>query len=60
MSKFKAICHHPNAVFIDVKYGIEHLAKLAEKNYEANQYEDVAYIEPFYAKAFYSTQQIKN
>lgn len=60
MPKFKTICHHPNATFINVKYEISHLAKLAAKSYQNNTFENLAYVQPFYAKAFYSTQQIKN
>ena len=52
-AKCKEILQHPNARFID---GIEPLAKwmfpLAEKHIALEQYEDVAYFEPFYLKDF--------
>lgn len=51
--KCKDVISHPNAHFID---GIEPLAKwmqpLAEKRFLNEQFEDVAYFEPFYLKDF--------
>lgn len=51
--KCKAVINHPNAHFFD---GIGPLARymypLAEKAVALNEYEDVAYFEPFYLKEF--------
>lgn len=51
--KCQDVINHPNAHFID---GIEPLAKwmqpLAEKRFLNEQFEDVAYFEPFYLKDF--------
>lgn len=52
-SKCMKVIDHPNAHYIK---GVEPLAKymlpLAEKRFLDEQYEDVAYFEPFYLKAF--------
>jgi tRNA threonylcarbamoyladenosine biosynthesis protein TsaB len=60
MPKFKNICHHPNAIFLETKHSITQLAKLAMEAYKIENFVDVAYTEPFYAKAFHSTQQVKS
>ncbi len=60
MKKFNNICQHPNAIFIDAKHEVSHLAKLASAAYHEQHFADVAYLEPFYAKAFHSTQIIKD
>ena len=48
-----SVIDHPRAHFVR---GVEPLAKymlpLAEKRFLNGQYEDVAYFEPFYLKAF--------
>ena len=51
--KFKSICSHPNAVFIDDKFpSARNMAQLAETKYKISDTENVAYFEPFYLKEF--------
>lgn len=51
--KFKAICHHPNALFIINKLpSANEMALIAEDKYKISDTEDVAYFEPFYLKDF--------
>ncbi|MCD4680633.1 MAG: tRNA (adenosine(37)-N6)-threonylcarbamoyltransferase complex dimerization subunit type 1 TsaB [Bacteroidales bacterium] len=53
-SKFKEVLSgHPNAIFIDnVLASSLNMAELAEQKYCNNQFEDLAYFEPFYLKDF--------
>lgn len=52
-SKFKEICTHGNAVFLDHKFpSSAEMASLAEAKYKRSDTEDVAYFEPFYLKEF--------
>ncbi|MDR0349311.1 MAG: tRNA (adenosine(37)-N6)-threonylcarbamoyltransferase complex dimerization subunit type 1 TsaB [Tannerella sp.] len=55
-AKCKEMLRSPRAIFVD---GIYPLAKdmiaLAEKRYQARQFEDIAYFEPFYLKKFMAT-----
>jgi tRNA threonylcarbamoyladenosine biosynthesis protein TsaB len=59
-AKCMEVINHPNAHFID---GIEPLAKwmqpLAERRFLNNQFEDVAYFEPFYLKDFVAKEPKK-
>lgn len=51
--KFKAICSHPNALFLeDVFPTSASMASLAEAKYKIDDTENVAYFEPFYLKEF--------
>ena len=54
--KCKDVITHPNARFVD---NVEPLAKnmhtLAERSYNAEKFEDVAYFTPFYLKEFHAT-----
>ena len=53
VAKFKTICTHPNAVFVEEAMpSAVQMAEMAQKKYTANQIEDVAYFEPFYLKDF--------
>jgi len=55
VEKFKAICHHKNAVFIDAKLpSANEMGLLAEEKYKKSDIEDVAYFEPYYLKDFIS------
>ena len=58
--KCKEVIRHPNAIFLD---NVEPLAKnmlpLAERAVARQQWEDVAYFEPFYLKEFVATQPRK-
>lgn len=51
--KFKAICNHPNAVFLNNKLpSAQEMAFLANNKYKKSDVENVAYFEPFYLKDF--------
>ncbi|PVW17252.1 tRNA (adenosine(37)-N6)-threonylcarbamoyltransferase complex dimerization subunit type 1 TsaB [Marixanthomonas spongiae] len=53
VSKFKAICQHPNAVFVEDKLpSAKQMAELSEKKFKKSDFEDVAYFEPYYLKDF--------
>jgi tRNA threonylcarbamoyladenosine biosynthesis protein TsaB len=48
-----SLASHPNAIFIDeVHPSAEHIGALAWEKYQNNQFEDLAYFEPFYLKDF--------
>ena len=52
--KFQAICNHPNAYFLEDQYpSAFQMGDLALKKYQLQQFEDIAYFEPFYLKEFY-------
>lgn len=57
--KFDEICRHSNAIFLKNHHDISHLATLATVAFSKNELADIAYLEPFYAKGFYTTQVIK-
>jgi tRNA threonylcarbamoyladenosine biosynthesis protein TsaB len=51
---------HPNAHFIEDVYPLaKNMAPLAERAHARQQFEDVAYFEPFYLKEFIATQSKK-
>ncbi len=53
VAKFKEICFHPNAVFIDNQLpSAKQMVALAEAKYKKSDIEDVAYFEPYYLKDF--------
>lgn len=54
MPKWKQVCRHPNAVFMDVSHQIEDLAEVASRKFERSQFADLAYTEPDYFKNFYT------
>lgn len=54
--KCKSVLTSPNAFFISSIHPLaSEMAPLAEKAFEAKQFEDVAYFEPFYLKEFQAT-----
>lgn len=54
--KCKPVLSHPNARFIDNLIPLaENMIPLAEKAFNENRFEDVAYFEPFYLKEFHTT-----
>jgi tRNA threonylcarbamoyladenosine biosynthesis protein TsaB len=60
-AKCRKVLTSSNAVFIlDIKASASHLCELAWKAYNNNQFEDVAYFEPFYLKDFVATVTKKN
>lgn len=50
--KCKEVLEHPNATFREAFPLASAMAPLAEKAYNAKQFEDLAYFEPFYLKEF--------
>jgi len=53
VSKFKEICTHPNAIFIeDTLPSAAQLCTLAHDKFITSNLEDVAYFEPYYLKDF--------
>lgn len=55
-AKCKTVMSSPNAIFLDDIHPLAvNMIALAEKAFEAGQFEDVAYFEPFYLKEFQAT-----
>ena len=53
VEKFKSICKHKNAIYIDGKLpSANQMGALAEIKYKKSDIEDVAYFEPYYLKDF--------
>jgi len=53
VEKFKTICTHKNAFFIEGKLpSANEMCQLAEEKYKKSDIEDVAYFEPYYLKDF--------
>ena len=53
VTKFKEICVHPNAVFIENKLpSAKELARVSFEKFKTKNFENVAYFEPFYLKDF--------
>ena len=57
--KWKAFTRHSNALFADISGGPDDLVALATNKFRAKDFTSVAYAEPVYLKAFYSTQKPK-
>ncbi len=52
-SKCKNVISHPNAVFVDdIHPSAANMAEIVNQKFQENQFEDVAYFEPFYLKEF--------
>ena len=53
VEKFKEICTHKNARFVDGKLpSAQNMAALAERKFRVEDFENVAYFEPYYLKDF--------
>ncbi|MHA6279439.1 tRNA (adenosine(37)-N6)-threonylcarbamoyltransferase complex dimerization subunit type 1 TsaB [Salinimicrobium sp. CAU 1759] len=53
VEKFRNICNHPNATFIEDKLpSAAEMLILAEEKFQKKKFEDVAYFEPYYLKDF--------
>lgn len=53
VEKFQAICTDANAVFVSEGFpSAKEMLVLADKKYQEEQFEDVAYFEPYYLKDF--------
>lgn len=51
-AKWKAICDHPNAAFLNVSISPESMAVLSARFFLLKRFADPAYSEPFYLKEF--------
>lgn len=59
-AKCKEVLTHKNAFFMDDKFpSAKEMAKLSFKKFSNNQFEDVAYFEPFYLKDFVAVPEKK-
>ncbi len=55
--KCQNVIHHENAMFVEgIDPEAKHMISTALRKYEAKDFEDVAYYEPFYLKAFMATK----
>jgi tRNA threonylcarbamoyladenosine biosynthesis protein TsaB len=55
--KCQDVIHHENAMFVEgIDPEAKHMISTALSKYEAKDFEDVAYYEPFYLKAFMATK----
>jgi len=53
VAKFQEICNHPNASFKTQQFpSAKELGEIGFKKFQLQQFEDVAYFEPFYLKDF--------
>lgn len=53
VSKFREICNHPNAVFVEGKLpSAGEMVSLATSKFNISDFENVAYFEPYYLKDF--------
>ncbi len=56
VSKFKEICNHPNALFLEgAMPSAKQMVSLSNTAYKISNTEDVAYFEPYYLKEFFTT-----
>ncbi|QZT35799.1 tRNA (adenosine(37)-N6)-threonylcarbamoyltransferase complex dimerization subunit type 1 TsaB [Halosquirtibacter xylanolyticus] len=61
VEKCKAALNHTNAIFAEeIKASSAYFAPIAEKKFQQQEFESVAYFEPFYLKDFVATQSKKN
>ncbi|MBR0285603.1 MAG: tRNA (adenosine(37)-N6)-threonylcarbamoyltransferase complex dimerization subunit type 1 TsaB [Bacteroidales bacterium] len=58
--KCKDVITHPNARFQEAFPLARHMAKLAQKAFDEEKFENLAYFEPFYLKDFIATVSKKN
>ena len=60
-AKCEKVIKSPNALFLhNIKASAKHMTELVWEAYNNNQFEDVAYFEPFYLKDFVATVSTKN
>lgn len=52
VEKFRNICDHPNAVFMNELPSAREMIHLAGEKFSSKNFEDVAYFEPYYLKDF--------
>ena len=54
--KCSLIIQHNNALFPENVHSSSHLSKISYETFQKKEFQDLAYTEPFYIKAFHSTQ----
>jgi len=52
--KFQQVLTHTNAFFENIVYNASHMVTLSSSRFANMQFADVAYVEPFYLKEFYT------
>ncbi|MDT8414759.1 MAG: tRNA (adenosine(37)-N6)-threonylcarbamoyltransferase complex dimerization subunit type 1 TsaB [Flavobacteriaceae bacterium] len=58
VSKWKTICTHPNAVYLNMQYpSAKAMCVLSYQKFQAEIFENVAYFEPYYLKEFIGLQK---
>jgi tRNA threonylcarbamoyladenosine biosynthesis protein TsaB len=57
VSKWKNTCTHKNAFFENINISAAVFSRMSTQLFENQQFSDVAYAEPAYIKAFYTTQK---
>ena len=58
MAKCRDLLQHPNAIFIENQFpSASGMIHLAEKSYNSQKFEDIAYFEPYYLKDFLGPRQ---
>ncbi len=56
-AKFESLTHSKNAIFLkDISPSAKFIGELAISKYQKNQFEDLAYFEPYYLKEFMATK----
>lgn len=58
--KFKSVCTHPNAQFIDVSFDAANMINLSWEKFDKKEFANIAYTEPFYGKEFYTGTKNKS
>lgn len=58
MPKWKEICQHPQAEFIELYPSVKGMSELAFEKFQKQIFENVAYFEPFYLKDFVAGKKI--
>ena len=53
--KLKPLVSHPNAQFQNLEANAQHMTGLSFSQFEKQEFADLAYAEPYYGKAFYTT-----
>lgn len=60
VEKVKGILEHPNAIFIDNEFpSAREMTSLSYQKFQQNDFEDVAYFEPYYLKDFIAVKSTK-
>lgn len=54
--KFEAICKNQNAIFPKNNHGAKDFSFISFNAFKSKQFQDLAYVEPYYIKEFYTTQ----